>query len=196
EEIAEYFETLRALKKEYENDIRILIGFEAEYYPDVFEDFLAHIEPFSPDYLIMGQHALDNEVTAHFPSRATDDPALLKKYVDQVITGLSTGKFLYHAHPDMMNFIGDESVYRAETLRYLTFCKEHHIPIEINLLGMMESRWYPREDFWQMAGEVGNTAIIGCDAHQPTVLSDVELHQKGEKWAERFGVSLVANPIL
>ncbi len=193
DQTAEYFEILRALKKEYEKDIRILIGFEAEYYPDVFEDFLAHISPFEPDYLIMGQHALDNEVGAYFPSGATEDSALLKKYVDQVIAGLKTGRFSYLAHPDMARFVGDSMVYDAEMTRLLTFCKENHFPIEINLLGIMDNRWYPREEFWRLASKVGNQAIVGCDAHRPDVLSNKELHQKGADWARRFGVSLISD---
>ena len=187
----EYVSTLRALQKEYEKDIRILIGFEAEYYPDLFADFLDHIAPYHPDYLILGQHALENEVNAHFNSHPTEDAALLKRYVDQVIEGLSTGHFLYHAHPDIFRFVGDPQVYEAEITRYLTFCKENNIPLEINLLGVMENRWYPREDFWRLAAKVGNTAVVGCDAHRPEVLSDTALHRKGEEWAERFGISLL-----
>ncbi len=192
EQTGEYVETLRMLQKEYEKDIRILIGFEAEYYPDVFQDFLDLIQPFALDYLILGQHALDNEVNAHFNSMPTKDPALLKKYVDQVIAGLSTGKFLYHAHPDICRFEGDSAVFESEITRYLTFCKEHNIPIEINLLGLMEDRWYPREDLWKLAGKIGVQAIIGCDAHRPEVMSDQVLHQKGIDWAKKFGVPLLS----
>ncbi len=190
EQTAEYFDTLRALQKEYEKDIRILIGFEAEYYPDVFDDFLALVEPFAPDYLIMGQHALDNEVGAYFPSQATTDPALLKKYVDQITAGLATGKFLYQAHPDMMRFEGDPAVYEREMTRYLTFCKEYDIPVEINLLGMMDNRWYPRKEFWPLVANVGNRVVIGCDAHRPDVLSNKALHRQGEEWAARFGLTV------
>ena len=34
DELFSYAESVRALKKEYETDIRILCGFELEYYPD------------------------------------------------------------------------------------------------------------------------------------------------------------------
>ena len=45
--------------------------------------------------------------------------------------------------------------------------KEKHIPLEINLLGIRDGRYYPRELFWKIAGEVGCEVILGCDAHEP-----------------------------
>jgi histidinol-phosphatase (PHP family) len=191
EKTAEYFEKLQALKEEYKKDIRILIGFEAEYYPDLFDDFLKLVEPFAPDYLILGQHSLYNEQNAPAPSQATEDPAVLRQYVKQVLEGLETGKFIYQSHPDMMNFVGDKDLYTREMTTLCEYCKEHGFPLEINLLGIMDNRYYPREDFWKIAAKVGNTAILGCDAHIPEALSNKELHQKGKDWADRFGLKLI-----
>jgi histidinol-phosphatase (PHP family) len=191
EKTAEYFEKLQALKEEYKKDIRILIGFEAEYYPDLFDDFLKLVEPFAPDYLILGQHSLYNEQNAPAPSQATKDPAVLRQYVKQVLEGLKTGKFIYQSHPDMMNFVGDKDLYTREMTTLCEYCKEHGFPLEINLLGIMDNRYYPREDFWKIAAKVGNTAILGCDAHIPEALSNKELHQKGKDWADRFGLKLI-----
>jgi histidinol-phosphatase (PHP family) len=191
EQTAGYFEKLRALKKEYEKDIRILIGFEAEYYPALFDDFLKLVEPYEPDYLILGQHSLLNEQNAPAPSQATQDPAILRQYVKQVLEGLETGKFIYQSHSDMMNFVGDKEIYTQEMTRLCEYCKQHNYPLEINLLGIMDNRYYPRADFWEIAAKVGNTAILGCDAHIPEALSDKALHQKGKDWAARFGIQLI-----
>lgn len=190
-QLEEYVTTLRGLQREYQDQIRILIGFETEYYPAVFEDFLNLTQPYELDYLILGQHALDNEENAHFTAAGTDDPALLKKYVDQVTQGLATGKFLYLAHPDVMRFTGDADIYDQEMTRLCRFCKEREIPVEINLLGMMDNRFYPTDAFWRIAAREGNSAIIGCDAHQPSVLSNRELHKQGEEFAKRFGLPLL-----
>lgn len=192
QETAEYVASLRCLREEYQKDIRILIGFETEYYPALFNDFLRLVEPYEPDYLILGQHALYNEENAPFSSAPTEDPGILRQYVDQVMQGLATGRFAYLAHPDMIRFEGNEDIYRQEITRLCTFCKEHAIPLEINLLGLMEQRHYPRPLFWEIASRVGNTAIIGCDAHKPEVLNNQELHAKGEAWAKRYGVPLLS----
>ena len=45
--------------------------------------------------------------------------------------------------------------------------ENRHTPLEINLLGMRLGRNYPDERFWAIAGEVGNTVVLGCDAHKP-----------------------------
>ena len=88
----DYVNTLLDLRREYEKDIKIFIGFEAEYYPRYFERFLDFLSQYPIDYLIMGQHYCGNEHD-HYPHNAstTESVEHLKKYVDQVIEGLSTG---------------------------------------------------------------------------------------------------------
>ena len=39
EDTEDYFTVLRALRKEYKDDIEIHIGFESEYYPELFDSF-------------------------------------------------------------------------------------------------------------------------------------------------------------
>ena len=43
-EADEYFTSLRALADKYKDKIQRLVGYEAEYYPEVFEDMMALIE--------------------------------------------------------------------------------------------------------------------------------------------------------
>ena len=60
-DLENYFSALNALRSEYKNEITIVIGFEAEYYPKYFEDMLRLIRPYNPDYLLLGQHFTNNE---------------------------------------------------------------------------------------------------------------------------------------
>ncbi len=172
EQVTEYIETLKSLRDEYADRIKIKIGFEAEYYPAYFGalcDFLAGIDY---DYLILGQHFIDNELSAKYCGYATDDPAFLRTYVDEVTEGLKTGRFAYLAHPDIICFTGDDAVYRSEMRRLCESAKSPGIPLEINLLGMRDGRTYPRRLFWEIASEVGNTVICGSDAHDPEHTAD------------------------
>ena len=57
----EYAVSIRALQREYKDDIKILLGFETEYYPKTFDAFMEFIRPLRLDYLIMGQHFIGNE---------------------------------------------------------------------------------------------------------------------------------------
>ena len=168
EQTEDYVNTLLDLRREYEKDIKIFIGFEAEYYPKYFERFLDFLSQYPIDYLIMGQHFCCNEDDG-YPHNAitTDSTEHLVKYVDQVTEGLSTGKFSYLCHPDMLNFVGDKDVYRREMTRLIEFMKASDLPLELNLLGLAGGRHYPNPVFWALASELGATAIIGCDAHEP-----------------------------
>ena len=95
------------------------------------------------------------------------DYETLSKYVDECIAGMVTGKFFYLAHPDLINFKGSNIVYHSEMRRLCEAAKRLNVPLELNLLGLRDKRDYPRMDFWQIAGEVGNEVLFGCDSHTP-----------------------------
>ena len=189
EETAGYVEELLALRKEYAGRIQVLIGFEAEYYPACFQEMLNNICQYECDYLILGQHFLHNEFDGVYSGGRTEENERLAQYVNQVLEGAGTGKFSYIAHPDLVNYVGDREFYREEMLRFCKGAKALGIPLEINFLGLMDGRNYPCEDFWKVAGEVGNDVVLGCDAHCPDVLNDHDLEKKALAYAEKFGIS-------
>lgn len=189
EETQGYVEELHALQEEYRGQIQILIGYEAEYYPDEFEGMLKHIGQYGYDYLILGQHFLKNEYDGYYAGGATDQKALLE-YTDQVIEGLQTGKFLYLAHPDLVPYRENEKEYRKQAYRLCEEAKKQNVPLEINIMGIRENRRYPYELFWQIAGEVGNTAVIGLDAHNPKWMQDTDSEEKALALVKRFGLEL------
>ncbi len=191
EQTAGYFDTLRALREEYADRIRILIGFEAEYYPAYFEAMREHVRAFGCDYLIMGQHFLYNEVEKVYSGAATEDESRLAQYVDQVIEGLSTGAYTYLAHPDLPAWQGGQAGYDRQMRRLCTEAKQLEVPLELNLLGQHESRFYPHERFWQLAGECGCSAIIGCDAHEPEGLDRPQALAEAQQLAQRCGLQLL-----
>ena len=44
------------------------------------------------------------------------------------------------------------------------------IPVEYNILGYRNKKWYPNALFWQVVAEVGNRVVLGYDAHEPGAL--------------------------
>lgn len=189
EQTAQYVSMISALRDEYSDRIKIYIGYEAEYYPKLFEPMLDNLRKNGCDYLILGQHFLHNEYDSVGASMRSDDPAHLTTYVDQVITGMSTGKFTYLAHPDVTGYRADEAFFIKEMTRLCEAAKEYDMPLEINLLGILQGRWYPYDVFWRLAKKVGNDVIIGCDAHFPELLLDTELIKSGYEYAESFGIT-------
>lgn len=169
-DMSNYFDDLKALQKEYKNDIEILIGFESEYYPKYFDKLLDLIAPYRPQYLLLGQHFTMNEEDGVYCMLPSDSEDRLVQYVDQVITAMETGKFTYVAHPDVCNFTGDENVYRHHMIRLCVAAKRLNIPLELNFLGLMGHRNYPCKRFFKIAAEVGNDIVLGCDAHNPAVM--------------------------
>ncbi len=190
-EIDSYVSTLLQLREEYKNDIELFIGFEAEYYPKYFNRFLEMIAPYPIDYLILGQHFLDNEIGSHHSYHKTDSLSLLNQYVDQVLEGLSTGCFTYLAHPDVINFTGSDEDYYQPMKRLCEETKRMNIPLELNMLGVWEKRSYPCERFFRIVSEVGNEVILGIDAHQPERILEQHVLSEALALANKCGVKLI-----
>lgn len=174
-DVAEYFESLTALKQEYARDIKIYIGFEAEYYRDITEKTLEFFKQYPTEYLILGQHLLDTYQSENSFEETTDKNRL-KRYVDAVISAIDTGKFSLIAHPDVINYAPDDEHYYTEMKRLCIAAKQSNIPLECNMLGTggfgNRRRHYPSERFFKIAEEVGNDVIISCDAHKPEMLGN------------------------
>lgn len=167
EDLDDYVRTLLALKEEYAGRIEILIGYEAEYYPAFFDDLLARITAYPVDYLILGQHYLRNEIDGTYSALPYEDISSLETYVNQCIAAMQTGLFSYFAHPDLLRFTGDETVYTEQMQRLCLAAKSMDIPLEVNLLGLRGGRFYPSERFFRLANACGCTFVAGIDAHDP-----------------------------
>ena len=189
EELADYVQTLQALQEEYADRIELHIGLEAEYYPKLFARLLDFLRQYPVEYLILGQHALYNEVEGIYSARPTTDRKLLDQYLGQTLEALDTGVFSYFAHPDLFCFEGDDAVYEAHVRRLCRHAMKRRIPLEFNLLGLAEARHYPNPRFWRIVGEEGCPVILGCDAHAPEGVWDPRLIARGEAMLQSFGIS-------
>lgn len=190
EELPGYIETLQKLREEYKDRIDIKIGFEAEYVPELFDSFMKIVEREPIEYLILGQHFVGTETPSRYSGRVHEERQWLKEYVDVVIEGLKTEKFVYLAHPDLIHYGGDDGYYVEQMTRLCEACKQMNIPLEINRLGLCEGRHYPTDLFWQQAAKVGNHIIIGYDAHQPYVMSDEDGYQACMRYAAKHGLTV------
>lgn len=188
----EYTMTLSALRETYKDRIQIKIGYEIEYYPAIFQDTLAFIRQYPCDYLILGQHYLDNESdTNRYSGVKTEEEYYLADYVDQVCEALHTGFFTYIAHPDLQRFVGDKSIFRRHYSRLIQCAMDTHTPLEINLLGAGDGRHYPNPAFWELVGEMGADTVIGCDAHQPSEIVKPIAYERAMALVEKNHLHLV-----
>lgn len=192
-EISDYVGSVRALAKEYEKDIRILCGFELEYYPDFHKEEVAFLREHNPDYLILGQHFLGNELALQVARGKEDN--ILSWYVTQVLAGLATGDFLYLAHPDVCGYTYSAERIDFEYRRLCEGAKRMGIPLEVNLLGSRESRWYPKRKFFEIAAEVGNEIVFGTDSHSPQTLLDTGMDEALKELAG-LDLKIIKAPLL
>lgn len=192
-QLKDYIETVEGLRARYAGRLEIHCGLEAEYYPEVFPALLELLEE-QPgiEYLLLALHFTDNEYGGAWRVvQPTDSEALLIKYVDQLIAGMETGRFLYVCHPDVAAFTGPNDVYRRHMKRLCQAAKELHMPLEINGQGLRSGWHYPSDRFFSIAGEVGCTAVLGTDAHRAANVCRPEEIARMEEMAERNGLRIL-----
>ncbi len=180
-QIDDYFTSLTKLRDEYQKEITIYIGFESEYIPELLPAQDKLFADYPVDYQILGQHFITRE-PSFYTGNIVNEEKMLESYIDSVIAGMETGRYQYLAHPDLMGFSGSMEIYDKHYQRLCEYLKTHQLPVEINLLGVVEHRHYTDEHFLKIAGEMGCTAIIGCDAHQPSRLD----YRKGQALCQQM----------
>lgn len=190
-DLSDYIQVLRKLGEKYKKEISIPVGLELEYYPKFMPDTLSFLRDNGVEYLLLGQHFVEDEHSGWYAGAATGDAQRMRAYVDQVIEAMQLGVFTYLAHPDLIHFLGDDGFYYQEARRLCREAKSCDIPLEINLLGLAEQRQYPNDLFWQAAGEEGCQVILGMDAHSPNAILDVPTEQKALELVKTWGLRLI-----
>ncbi|MBE6595598.1 MAG: PHP domain-containing protein [Ruminococcaceae bacterium] len=193
----DYFKTLYALREEYKDKIELHIGFEMEYYPNCFGEMLAYARKLGAEYLILGQHFLDErEDVSVRPSKLTESEENLKTYTDCVVAAMESGVFTYVAHPDLCRFVGADSIYYRETARLLDTARETKTPLEINFLGIRDGRHYPMEKFWKLAGKFRVPVTFGFDAHDAAAAADLTSLPRAMELVEKYNLNYIGEPEL
>ncbi len=196
-EAEEYMNSLHALREEYKKKIDIYIGFEMEYYPLYFKEMKQIAFDLGVDFLLLSQHYIANE----YPSGSRymgspkhyEDNLIL--YADTVIEAMETGIFTYFAHPDLVNYQGnDAALYDTQMRRICQSAKAHGLPLELNLLGIRDHRHYPRRRFWEIAAEEDCTVVLGSDAHSPDVVGDTRSEQIALSLIDELGLRYDPTP--
>lgn len=190
-EVDDYVGSIRKLADE-NPDMTIRCGYEAEY-ASCRVGHLVDLRS-SCDYMILGQHFVQEGLRVIRPS---DNPEYPLLYAKSVCEALDTGIFDILAHPDFFmlereHFSTEEGkiefLENAKMASYMICekAKELGIPIELNVrgreaalagvtdeFGNRKTRGddgelsYPHSLFWEIAAEVGNDVIYSVDAHNP-----------------------------
>ncbi len=194
DQLAEYVETISALREKYRDYIDIKIGLETEYLPYYHKANMDMFRAAGVEYLIIGQHLIgDNTPSVAFINSfaRTQDNDVLTYYTDTVIAAMNTGNFCYLAHPDVLHYQGgDPDFYRQESDRLIRAAMDKNIPLEVNMYGLLEDRHYPNDLFWGRAGKLGATVVLGRDAHVPERVDPIDEYKKAYEFIEKHGLNL------
>ena len=181
EEADEYHSSLSRLREKYRDKIEIYIGYEAEYYPEVWEQTLEFWKRGSaPEYLVLGQHMIgeEHDIEGRVPS--TRPNLLIREYVDETVAGIKTGVFTYLAHPDLVNYTGDDETYEEEMTRLVQAANEENMPLEINSEAKVEVK--PQAEEVVPKTEVKETAKeVTEKVAKPEVKQEVYMSSKKKK---------------
>ena len=192
DELEEYVLSVLELRERYKDKIDIKLGLETEYYPELHEKSVDLWKNFPIDYLILGQHFVYKEYdTSKDPApRASDDKVRVVDYVNRVITAMDLGIFTIFAHPDLINYTGDDSVfYDKEMHRLIGAAIKNGVYLEYNLLGQSDKRAYPVARFWQIAAEMGASVVLGCDAHSPDRVAKESEIAEANRFLSSIGIT-------
>ena len=171
----------------YQDQIRLIKGFECEYYPGSMDDYRMFREQYGYRIMILGQHTSKDRTVNYFSEKK--EPELLL-YTDEVLEGLQTGMFDFLAHPDMpmSHYEGSRAFALEQMARIFAECEKRNIPVEINANGCRGNRGYPDREIWEMSRDYQLTRLISSDAHQVKYLCDEKGVKAAEQFAEELGI--------
>lgn len=193
----EYCDEIRALAEKYKDKIDIRIGFEMEHYPLYFNEMLQNAIDYGAEYLILGQHFTgDDNGDGFYSGQENENSEELKKYTELIISAMQSGVYTYLAHPDLFNYEGDMDLYWDEMRKICVASRKYNVPLEINFLGIRDNRKYPREKFWEIAGEEQSPVTFGFDAHDAKAAYDGESLKVAEEMVRKYNLNYIGAPEL
>lgn len=171
DELPEFDRKLNEAISRYSDKIKIIKGFECEYYVEDL-DFYRHLqEDLGYEFLILGQHfSGKNHEIDHFEPKDTD---ALYSYTQEVIAGMETGMFKILAHPDLLlhRYKNEFDKHCEKCLNDIYECaSKNGIVCEINCGGLRNNRRYPSKEGLEISKKYDIKYIIGADAHDPRAI--------------------------
>jgi histidinol-phosphatase (PHP family) len=196
-DLADYFKMILMAKSQYDQ-LNLYMGMECDFdidYMLFYEEEL--LGKYNCDYLIGSVHWFPHNGEWININDGPTTQAELFSYISCLIQAISTGKFLFIAHPDVFC-----QSYRIWDENCVSICKDlftaasyYNIPLEINGLGFRKAkifdghdhrRSYPSDNFWELAAEFNLTVICNSDAHRPEdLIANID---DGNELAHKYGL--------
>lgn len=182
-ELDEYIQSMKKLRKQFQNQIQLRIGLEIEYDPQKLAYYEQLINEKGIDYLALGQHIYISDEGEYINTYFLKNTNQYIEYAKSIEQALATGYFAFVAHPDLMflnNLEWDDNCEQASRI-IIQAAKRYKIPLEFNANGLRRgiqeymdgARYpYPHFKFWKIAAKNKISVLINSDAHQPSNIND------------------------
>ncbi|WP_191090556.1 histidinol-phosphatase [Niallia endozanthoxylica] len=209
-EFPHYITEVLQLKKEYDGKIDVLLGIEADFFPENVDIYRRCFETYPFDFIIGSVHHVDGESIFHKTRwEGLSEAQRIKtkeNYYKLIEDSARSGMYQILGHIDAMKgfYPSFSSIQTAAVEKTLKVIAEHDVVIEVNTSGKTKDvgGWYPSDDILEMARHYGVKVTFGSDAHIPErVGDDFELVRKKlreigyKEWSyfkekKRYAVSL------
>lgn len=198
-----YLPELKEAKEKYQNQIKVLSGFETEYLSA--NAFFIPVLRRTVDYLNLGEHFFDYKGKI-LSTYAHVNYETIYGYLETCSKGMKTKLFNVFVHPDLFmvsytNEVGKkvfDAHCRYVAQKLIECAIENDIYLELNANGINNSNrlakgktWlYPNEEFWKIVKQYDKVKIlIGSDAHSIDALTCPYV-EEAEQFAKRLGLTI------
>jgi histidinol-phosphatase (PHP family) len=194
-EMSDYVESIRSLQVKYQDQIKILVGLEAEYFEDRMDDLKALVSQYQLDLIVLGNHFHKKDSNDTYYGNYRNYRNLYQDYLEDSIKAMRSGVYKIFAHPDL--FLKTANVMNERTIEMInTICDvalETDTIMEYNLGGKRYRDYYPNDAFWKIVASRGCKIIVGVDAHDPKHLLDVKMMNDARDFLTKLNANLITS---
>ena len=183
EEMLQYETDVKKLKKEYENKIEILLGYEVDFLPKYMDKRVLNA---NVDYLIGSVHFInewgfDNpEFIGEYKNKDIDK--IWEEYFEAITDLAKSGYFDIVGHIDLIKVFNylpkkDLKVIASPAIKEI---KKANLVVELNMAGYKKpiNELYPSNDILELIAEYDIPITFGSDAHSPDEICKYEKELK------------------
>ncbi len=183
-EFPNYVNEILHLKKKYKDKIEVLLGIEADFFPEHIDVYKKIYDQYPFDYIIGSTHYSGGKSIFNkkrWEGLNKEQKVQQKEmYYDIINQSAQSGMFDILGHIDAMKgyFPEFSSIQTQAVEQTLRIISEHDVAIEINTSGKTKTcgGWYPSDEILERALFYKVKVTFGSDAHTP--------ERVGDEWEE------------
>jgi histidinol-phosphatase (PHP family) len=178
DDLDEYVSSVQALSREYEGDLRIVLGVEADYFESAEEELSALLKAYPFEYVIGSVHFLSDglgfdQLRHHAAYLSRGVVSVYDEYYRLLAKAAASGLFDVVGHFDLPKKFADRppdaTAIAAAARSALRAVAAADMAIEVNTAGRYApvAELYPAADLLAEAAALSIPLTFGSDAHRP-----------------------------